>query len=236
MIKKIIKTDEKIVFGSNMNLTLANAIRRSANEIPILAIDEVDIYKNDSALYDEVLAHRMALVPLKNKKVKEGESVEMKLSVKANGKQIDVVSGDFGEDSVYEGLPLTILDKNQEVVVVARAKQGKAVEHSKFSPGLVYYKILNKIEIGKDAERKQELAEIYPEVFAFEAGKLVVKNDWKFDLDIEDLKEFEGIKVIPTNDIIFTIESWGQISADEIFEGAVKALNKNLDEVAKALK
>jgi len=236
MIKKIIKTDEKIVFSSDMNLTLANAIRRSANEIPILAIDEVDIYKNDSALYDEVLAHRMALIPLKNRKVKDGEVVEMKLSVKANGKQIDVVSGDFGEDAVIEGLPLTILDKNQEVVVVAKARQGKAVNHSKFSPGLLFYRILNKIEIGKDAEKRQELAVIHPEVFAFEAGKLVVKNDWKFDLDVEDLQEFEGIKVTPTDNIIYVIESWGQISADEIFESAVKALNKNLDEVAKSLK
>jgi len=235
-MEKITKTDEKVVFISDMSLTLANAIRRSANEIPILAISEVDIYKNDSALYDEVLAHRMALIPLKNRKVKEGDVVEMKLNVKANGKQIDVVSGDFGEDSVYEGLPLTILDKNQEVVVVAKATQGKAINHAKYSPGLVHYRILNKIEIGKDAEKRQELAEIYPEVFSVEAGKLAVKNDWKFDLDVEDLKEFEGIKVTPTDNIVFIIESWGQISAEDIFEGAVKALNKNLDEVSKSLK
>jgi DNA-directed RNA polymerase subunit D len=236
MIKKIIKTDEKVVFLSNMNLTLANALRRSASEIPILAIDEVDIYKNDSALYDEVLAHRMALIPLKNRKVKDGEFVEMKLSVKANGKQMEVLSGDFGEDSVLKELPLTIIDKNQEVTVVAKAKQGMGVEHSKFSPGLIFYKILSKIEIGKDAEKRQELSAIYPDVFSFEAGKLMVKNDWKFDLDVADLKEFEGVKVTPTDDIVYTIESYGQISAEEIFEGAAKALNKNLDEVAKALK
>lgn len=236
MIKKIIKTDEKVVFLSDMNLTLANALRRSANEIPILAIDEVDIYKNDSALYDEVLAHRMALVPLKNRKVKDGEFVEMKLSVKANGKQIEVLSGEFGEDSVITDLPLTIVDKNQEVTVVAKAKQGKGIEHAKYVPGLVFYKILSKIEIAKDAEKRQELAAIYPDVFAFEAGKLTVKNEWKFDLDVEDLKEFEGIKVTPTENIVYTIETYGQIPAEEIFEGAVKALNKNLDEVAKALK
>jgi DNA-directed RNA polymerase subunit D len=236
MIKKIIKTDEKIVFTSDMTLTLANALRRSANEIPILAIDEVDIYKNDSALYDEVLAHRMALIPLKNRKVKEGEFVEMKLNVKANGKQIDVLSGEFGDESVIKELPLTILDKNQEVTVVAKAKQGKGIEHSKYSPGLVFYKILSKIEIGKDAEKRQELAEIYPEVFSFDGGKLTVKNDWKFDLDVEDLKEFEGIKVTPTENIVYTIEAYGQIPAEEIFEGAVKALGKNLEEVSKALK
>lgn len=236
MIKKIIKTDEKVVFLSDMNVTLANALRRSANEIPILAIDEVDIYKNDSALYDEVLAHRMALIPLKNRKVKDGEFVEMKLSVKANGKQMEVVSGEFGDDSVIADLPLTIVDKNQEVTVVAKAKQGKGIEHSKYSPGLVFYKLLSKIDISKEAEKRQELAAIYPEVFSFEAGKLIVKKDWKFDLDVSDLKEFEGIKVTPTENVVYTIETYGQIPADEIFEGAVKALGKNLEEVSKALK
>ncbi len=235
-MKKIIKTDEKIVFTTDMSLTLANAIRRSVNEVPILAIEEIDIYKNDSALYDEVLAHRMALVPLKNQKVKEGDFVELKLSVKANNKKIDVLSGDFGEMSVYEGLPLTILEKDQEVEVVAKAKQGRGVEHSKFSPGFIYYRILNEIKIEKEAEKKQELASLYPEAFTVEAGKLKVKNDWAFDLEVEDLKEFDGIKVTPTNEIVFFVESWKQIDADELFDSAVKALNKNLDEVAKTLK
>jgi DNA-directed RNA polymerase subunit D len=149
---------------------------------------------------------------------------------------MDVVSGEFGEDSVIADLPLTIVDKNQEVTVVAKARQGKGVEHAKYSPGVVFYKLLSKIDISKEAEKRQELATIYPEVFSFEAGKLTVKNNWKFDLDVADLKEFEGIKVTPTEDIVYTIESHGQISAEEIFEGAAKALNKNLDEVAKALK
>lgn len=235
-MKKIIKTDEKIVFSSDMNMTLANAIRRSINEIPILAIDEVDIYKNDSALYDEVLAHRMALVPLKNQKVKDGAVIELKLDVKANNKTTDVLSGNFGDMSVISDLPLVVLDKDQEVEVVAKARQGRGIEHSKFSPGLAHYRILNNVEIGKDAEKRQELAELYPEVFGFESGKLKIKNTWALDLEVEDLEEFKGIKVTPTEEIVFFLESWGQISADEMFEDAVKALNKNLDEVTKALK
>ena len=46
MMKLIKKSNEKIVFTVEMNTTLANAIRRSVNEIPILAIDEVEISKN----------------------------------------------------------------------------------------------------------------------------------------------------------------------------------------------
>jgi DNA-directed RNA polymerase subunit D len=234
-MEKITKTDEKVAFISNMNLTLANAIRRSANEIPILAIDEVDIYKNDSALYDEVLAHRIGLVPLKNQKLKEGDSVDFKLVAKANDKMNEVLSGEMGDGIVIDSIPLTILEKDQELEFVARAKQGKGIEHAKYSPGLVYYRILNKVEIGKDGEKRSELAEIFPQAFTFD-GKLKVKNEWAFDLDIEDLAEFDGIKITPTDKIVFSIESWGQIDAGEIFMDAVKVLNKNLDEVAKELK
>lgn len=235
-MEKIIKNESKIVFLTDMNFTLANALRRSTSEIPTLAIDEVDIYKNDSALYDEVLAHRMALVPIKNQKVKDGEFVQMKLNAKASGKQMEVLSGEFGENSVYSNIPLVILDKDQELEVVAKARQGKAIEHSKFAPGLVYYRLLNKIQIGKEAEKKQELSVLYPEAFSFDNGKLKVKNEWAFDLEVDDLKDFEGITLTPTEEIVYSIESWGQMDAEDIFNEAVKALNKNLDEVTKALK
>ena len=58
-METIKKTSEELVFTVDMNVSLANAIRRSAGEIEVLAIDECDIYKNDSALYDEIIAHRL---------------------------------------------------------------------------------------------------------------------------------------------------------------------------------
>ena len=83
-METIIKTPGKISFISDMNISLANAIRRNVGEIPILAIVEADIYKNDSALYDEVIAHRLGLISLKNQKMKADQTIEMKL--KAKGK------------------------------------------------------------------------------------------------------------------------------------------------------
>ncbi len=68
MIKIISKNEEKVSFVTDMSETLANAIRRSVLEIPILAIDEVEFFKNDSALYDEILAHRLGLIPLVTEK------------------------------------------------------------------------------------------------------------------------------------------------------------------------
>ena len=43
----------------------ANALRRTMmSEVPILAVDTATFYSNDSALYDEVVSHRLAMVPL----------------------------------------------------------------------------------------------------------------------------------------------------------------------------
>ena len=39
-----------------------------------------------------------------------------------------------------------------------------------------------------------------------------------------------------TDNLVFSIESWGQISSEEIFSEACKALKDNLGEVSKALK
>ena len=70
MIKIINKTNEKLSFKTDMSISLANAIRRSVNYIPLLAVDSLEISKNDSALYDELIAHRVGLVPLKNENLK----------------------------------------------------------------------------------------------------------------------------------------------------------------------
>ena len=231
MIKTIEKTPEKAVFTVEMDVSLANAIRRSVNEIPILAIDEVDIYKNDSALYDPIIAHRIGLVPIKNSKVKAGQKVELKLKAKGG----TVLSGEMGKDVVYDEMPIVLLEKDQELEAVAKGKTGTGNEHSKFSPGLFYYRYLPKIDISGEGEKHSELAEMYPKVFEFD-DKLKVKNDWECDLDDDDLKDFKGVNIKQTKELVILIESWGQIPAGDIFTESIKALKDNLNELSKSLK
>ncbi len=227
------KTEEKMTFVSNIEISLANAIRRSTKEIAIVAIDECDIYKNDSALYDEIIAHRLGLVPLHNQKMKEGQTIEMKF--KAKGKGSEIFSKELGEMVVFPDMPIVFIDEGQTIEVVARAKIGTGKEHAKFVPGLFYYKNLAKIKISGEGEKQSELAELYPTVFEFD-GKLKVKNASACDLDSEDMKEFPGVEIELSEDLVFSIESWGQIKAEEIFTEACKALKVNLSEVLKAIK
>lgn len=235
-MEKIEKTPEKITFVSDMNVSLANAIRRSVDEIPILAIDEADIYKNDSVLYDEIIAHRLGLVPLKNQKLKADQNVEMKLSVKGTEEGKEIFAGELGDLVVHPEMPLVLVGTNQEVELVARAKVGKGINHAKFSPGIIFYKHLAKIKIVGEGEKQSELAEIYPEVFEMFGEKLKVKDASACDLDQEDMESYPGVTIGFDDNIVFTIESWGQLDAKDMFTDACKALKGNLSEVSKVIK
>jgi DNA-directed RNA polymerase I and III subunit RPAC1 len=84
-MKLINKKDDKIIFSAEIDESLANAIRRYLNQIPIFAVNEVVIEKNDSPLYDETIAHRIGLIPLKIEKKPEKKNLKLNLNVKKEG-------------------------------------------------------------------------------------------------------------------------------------------------------
>lgn len=229
------KTNETIRFTSKMNISLANAIRRSVNEVLTLAIDECDVYKNDSALYDEIIAHRLGLIPLKNQKIKANEKIEIKLTAKGKEGGYEVMSSELGEISIYPTIPIVFLDKNQEIEIVARIKAGKAIEHTKYAPGILFYRHLPKIKISKEGESQIELSQIYPEVFSFN-NKLAVKDASLCEIDNEDTKIYPGIDISFDDTLVFQIESWGQMTPKEIFIDSCKVLKENLNELLKTIK
>ena len=235
-MEMIEKNDGEMSFVSGMDVSLANAIRRSVGEIPILAIDECDIYKNDSALYDEIISHRLGLVSLKNQKMKAGQSVEMKMKAKGKGDVDMVMAGLLGDSVVYPETPIVLLGDKQELELVARARAGKGNEHAKFMAGVIFYKHLAKVKISSEGEGHDELAELYPKVFEMFGNKLRVKNAAACDLDADDFKSFPGISIGFGDELVFMIESWGQIGVKDVFTEACKALKGNLSEVTKSLK
>lgn len=257
MIKIISKDKEKLSFLTDMPESLANAVRRSVLEIPILAIDEVEFFKNDSALYDEVLAHRLGLVPLLAEKTfTEREkcsckgkgcikcSVDLKIKIKG---PVTVYSKDLKGKAkvVYDQIPIVILNEGQELELVARAKLGKGIEHIKFSPGLVYYRNLAKIEVSRECDECKKCVEACPQnILKIDKGKVEIKEEkdiYKCDLCeacVEACKKHEkdAIKLEKDENLIFFIESWGQIKAGDIFTKAIDNLNKNLKELSKKVK
>ena len=218
---KTINYDEdkqKINFTSDMQINLANAIRRSVLEIPIMAIDEVEITKNDGALYDEILAHRIGLIPIKT-----GANKEIKFKLQVKGPKM-VVSGDFKPSTDAEdNLPIVLLDKDQEVEVIGEARLGKGIDHIKYSPGLMYYKhsldeeLLDYLHIDENGKANYNEEEM--------------KNKGLSEDKINKIKSFKEAL-----ELEFRIESWGQIEVKDIFIKAVDVLSGNLKQLDKAVK
>jgi len=212
------KEKQHLQFNTDMNLNLANAIRRSVLEIPVMAIDDLEITKNDSALYDEILAHRIGLIPIKG-----GANKELKLKLQVKGPKI-VVSGDFSPSTGAEdNLPIVLLDKDQEVEVVGEARLGKGVDHIKYSPGLMFYRhnlareILDYLHIDEDGKTSYDEEEM--------------KNKGLSDDQISKIKAAKE-----TLELEIKLESWGQMDVKDIFTKAIDALSDNLKVLDKSVK
>lgn len=233
-MENIIKTEGKCVFKAEIDDSLINAIRRYVGQIQIAAIDEVEISKNDSPLYDETLAHRLGLVPLEQNGKGSGK---LKLSSQEKGM---VYSGSLKGDFkvVYDKMPLTLLSEGQEIEISANIKMGNGQEHAKFSPGLMNYRQISEMYI--DKELAEKLKKTFTNIEIKQKGDkfLVVDDNEKEISDIcEGLAEKDGkkIEIKPTNEIVISIESFGQIDAKSIFTKSIEALKKDLSEVSKKL-
>lgn len=156
-VKIISKKDNKLEFLlSDVTTAFANALRRiMIAEVPTLAIDLVNIYDNSSILFDEVLAHRLGLIPLKFDPVK----LNLKTDCKCKGRgcihcQVKLVlnkkgpgvvySGDLkpkhlGVKPTYSNIPIVELLKDQAVKFEAVARLGLGLEHAKWQAANASY-------------------------------------------------------------------------------------------------
>ena len=236
-MKKIEKTESQIIFTAEIGETIANSIRRYINQVPVLAVDEIEISKNDSALYDETVAHRIGLIPLKMDTAAK-KPKKLKLDAKKEGM---VYSRELkGSPAVvYKNIPITTLNNTQELQLVATVKAGKGSEHSKFSPGLMFYR--NVAEIIIDKEFYEEIRKVCPGAEIQEKGNKIIIIDNK-KREIADVcegianKNKKKAEINPISELIITVESFGQISVEDIFKKAIETLKKDLTSVAKEIK
>ena len=225
-------TKEKLILRIDSNEALANAIRRSVSEVKTLAIDEVEIFKNDSALYDEILAHRLGLIPLKTEKgMSEKTKIDLKLSKTGPG---TVYSGDLkgSADIIHQKIPITILGENHKLELVATATLGDGIYHAKHIPGLCYYRHILSVKSSPQIDKVIEKSR-----GAIKAQKK--GSAWLCDLNDAEITQIEEIDKSPisnSSEMIFVIESYGNLSAKDIFVQSIEALEDNLDLFAKEIK
>jgi DNA-directed RNA polymerase subunit D len=168
-IEVLKKTDRNLKFVvEGISIDMANAIRRIIiSEIPVMAVDEVIILKNDSPLYDEIIAHRISMMPITTdlavyKLPRECEcggygcplcQVSLTCEVtNTTNTPLDIYSGDLKSNDpkinpVDPNIPLVKIDKNDKVIIEAYAILGLAKDHVKWqSISNIFYRFYPQID------------------------------------------------------------------------------------------
>ncbi len=157
---------ERVKFElKNVDLSWANSLRRvMIAEVPTIAIDLLELDENTSPLPDEMIAHRLGLIPLSCKYIddvanfRECEcesycprcSIKYELDVKWDGPGTKTVYAsdlmvDENRPNKWVGSPvitdpdgkgcmITRLSKGQEIKFVCYAVKGIGKEHAKWIP------------------------------------------------------------------------------------------------------
>jgi DNA-directed RNA polymerase subunit D len=261
-VSTISLTEDTIRFIlEGVDVAFANALRRTmVAEVPIMTIDDLFIFDNSSIVADEVLSHRIGLIPLKTDLetyvLPENCDCELELGcpkcrivltldVEATDDNITVYSGDFeSEDPVIipasPGIPLTKLAPGQAVRVEAYAQLGQGKTHTKWSPvSMCVYQNISEIPI-EDESKVTECIEALN--FAYDSTDTAEIKDGK--LRIIDIHRFESNKICRDNisheaimdnliedSFLFTVESVGSLPPESIVKEAVRILVGKLDEL-----
>jgi len=239
------------------NFIYANTLRRlMTEEVPAMAIEDVEFQKNNTILYDEAIAHRLGLVPLKtdlksynlpeNCKC-EGKGCnrcQLKMVLKANKPGYvyasEIKSKDPAVKPVYGNMPIVKLLKGQSLELEATATLGKGRNHIKWSPCHAWYKYKPVVEITGEVKNPEAVIEVdHNNIFEIKDRKLLVNKDRVLECDLSsDFSEIDkNVKVTASEtDFVFYIESFGQLSCKEIMNTAVDIFDGMLDEFVEELK
>ncbi len=243
---------------SDATPALANTLRRAMlEEVPVMAIDEVEFVRNDSAMYDEVLAHRLAMIPLKTPlrgyvfpdecKCGTGRcpKCSVELTLKAEG-PATVLSGDLKSSDeqvkpISPSIPILRLLDGQKLELVAIARLGRGKEHAKWQTAAVGYKYMPVIKIDE-----QKCTACGKCVEACPRGVLKLENK---ELKVEDVLSCTlckaCVEACPTEAIevsgdpskfVFKVESTGGLPPDQIVLLAIESLVKKFGDFVKAVK
>lgn len=239
---------------SGVSPAFANALRRSMiTEVPSLAIDDVNIYENTSVLFDEVIALRLGLMPLKTDLNSYVLRSECKCEDGCPRCQVSLMLSAEGPKTVYSGdlqssdpkvvpaetnIPIVKLKKDRKLVVEAIARLGKGKDHVKWQPAVACgYKNLPKIVIS-GCDGCGACVDVCPKGILELNETVVVKDEIKCSLCrlCEKACESGAIKInADPASFVFSVEADGSIPCIEMVLRAADETKKKAKMLTKSL-
>jgi DNA-directed RNA polymerase subunit D len=236
----------------------ANAIRRVIlSEVPTLAIETVRITENSSSLYDEIIAHRLGLIPIKTDlklfnfreeckcKGKGCPSCTLELTLDVDGKKefqtvySQSLKSKDPKLKPIEGIPIVRLGKNQKISLEAEAVLGTGEEHAKWQSAVAGYKYYPIIKISSKCNMCKECIDACPlNILKATKTKITVTDKKLCTLcnSCAEVCDEDAISVKGDDRrFIFKIESQGALPPKEIFKTACEILEEKARELLKLL-
>ncbi len=154
-IKLLSKEQDTLRFVlSDISPAFANALRRIIMaEVPVMAIDDVMILENNSVMYDEILAHRLGLIPVttdqtynlpedctcKSELGCEKCRASFSLETEASDPVEVVYTSHLKPENpdvrpVSDKIPIVKLAQGQRIKLEAYARLGRGNVHAKWQP------------------------------------------------------------------------------------------------------
>lgn len=251
------KSDQEIQFileGEEVTPALANALRRiMMNEIPVMAIDSVEITTNDSVLYDEILSHRLSLIPLSF----DGKGMNLPAECKCEGKgcsqcQVvltlskkgpcavyakDIKSSSKEVQAVFPDTPIIELLEDKKLKLDAIAVLGTGKDHAKWQASKPRYRYYPSVELKGKLENPEEAMKACPKnALRIKDGKADVSMQCDLCGECMKMASPKALRVFgEKNKIIFTVETISSLSPEEIVLQAVDILQKKAKDFGKAV-
>lgn len=231
----------------------ANALRRiMISEVPTLAIEHAEVYDNGSVLFDEILVHRLGLIPLKF----DPGKMNAQDACRCGGKGCSLCQVVFalektGPGMVYSGdlkssnrmvkpvdlkTPLVELLKGQHVKLEAVARIGVGSEHAKWQAANAVYQYYP--EAVGECEICSECAKACPSNLLTKKGKkTVLKDPTKCNLCKKCEEACRGkFKLGGKEDaFIFSVDSISGLEPDYIVTQSAEILKNRIEEFRKEL-
>lgn len=256
---KEIKPKKAVLRIEETNSYFVNSLRRiMLSELPKLAIDDVIIYDNTSPLFDEIISHRLGLIPIPT----DLSLLTYRDECTCNGKgcpncTVRYTLSKEGEGTVYSGdlhpsektwaitedkIPIVRLYNDQRLILEVEAVLGKAKGHAKWQ-GIQAPSYRMDIDITFDKSKLSEVKEFVdklPEgLVEIKGEKLVLKNELELPV-LESYMDKEKIDFITTthdtNNFTFHFETDGSLDAKDALYEAAKILENKYAELVKQLK
>lgn len=253
-IKMLNKTDREIKFlFEDSNPQFANALRRiMISEVPILSVEKVDFTANDSVLYNEIIAHRLGLIPLvfnpKDFKFKEEDeegsaSNEVVFVINKKGPCMvytkDIKSSNPDVKPLYDDMPIVELFDDQKIKLEAHASLGLGKNHARNQGAIASYKYLATISLNGKIENSDECVRKCPKhALKIDGNKVSIDNNC--DLCKECMKVCSPAGSLEIKEdstkFIFNVESVSGLNAGDLVLQAVDILKSKVKDFEKEAK